>query len=210
VALIKIDIKASYYGINVFYIMQLLFDKAKQIYILWTRWGRIGDFGQYQRTPFPTLMAAQMEFTKLFRQKTGNKWEDVNNYNKLPKRYGLRRISGKTVFKTQNMKQWVSSENETVDLADVFVDFEKHTDLKKSVLSKQELSFIKPLVNSASMIRKAGDFGSENNLLWECLLDRTVLNQMLDVLLRLLKLAKKAEKLEEDKEQLQEFTETRE
>ena len=45
VALIKIDIKATYYGINVFYIMQLLFDKAKQIYILWTRWGRIGDFG---------------------------------------------------------------------------------------------------------------------------------------------------------------------
>ncbi len=47
VALIKIDIKASYYGINVFYLMQLLFDKAKGIYILWTRWGRIGDFGQY-------------------------------------------------------------------------------------------------------------------------------------------------------------------
>jgi len=58
VALIKIDIKASYYGINVFYVMQLLFDKAKQIYILWTRWGRIGDFGQFQRTPFPTLVAA--------------------------------------------------------------------------------------------------------------------------------------------------------
>ena len=78
--MIKIDIKASYYGINVFYLMQLLFDKAKGIYILWTRWGRIGDFGQYQRTPFPTLVAAQIEFIKLFRQKTGNKWEEVNNY----------------------------------------------------------------------------------------------------------------------------------
>lgn len=195
VALIKIDVKASFYGLNVFYIMQLLFDKAKGIYILWTRWGRIGDFGQYQRTPFPTLMAAQLEFAKLFRQKTGNKWEDVNSFSKVPKRYSLRRISGRTVFKTQNMKKWVSNEND-VDLANVFVDFDKHADLKKSALTKQEMSFIKPLVNSASMIRKAGDVGS-NNLFWECLLDRTVLNQMLDVLLRLLKVIKKTEELEE-------------
>ena len=62
VALIKIDVKATYYGINVFYVMQLLFDKVKQIYILWTRWGRIGEFGQFQRTPFPTLVEAQIEF----------------------------------------------------------------------------------------------------------------------------------------------------
>jgi len=91
------------------------------------------------------------------------------------------------------MKQWVSSDN-NVDLSEVFVDFEKHTDLKKSVLNKQELSFIKPLVNSASMLRKVGDIG-EHNLFWECMLDRTVLNSMLDVLLQLVKLAKKAEKL---------------
>jgi hypothetical protein len=67
VALIKIDVKAGYYGINVFYVIQLLFDKVKQIYILWTRWGRFGEFGQYQRTPFPTLLAAQLEFAKVFR-----------------------------------------------------------------------------------------------------------------------------------------------
>lgn len=135
----------------------------------------------------------------MFRQKTGNKWEDVNHYNKLPKKYSLRRISGKTVFKTPNMKQWVASDS-SVDLTEVFVDFEKHTDLKKSVLTKQELNFIRPLVNSASMLRKAFSVGFENSLLWECLLDRTVMNQMLSVLQELLKLSKKAEKLEEDKE----------
>lgn len=43
--MIKIDIKASYYGVNSFYVIQLLHDKAKDLYILWTRWGRIGDFG---------------------------------------------------------------------------------------------------------------------------------------------------------------------
>jgi hypothetical protein len=44
------------------------------------------------------------------------------------------------------------------------------------------------------MLRKVGDIG-EHNLFWECMLDRTVLNSMLDVLLQLVKLAKKAEKL---------------
>ena len=106
------------------------------------------------------------------------------------------------------MKQWVASDS-TVDLTEIFVDFEKHTDLKKSVLTKQELSFIRPLVNSASMLRKAFGVGFENSLLWECLLDRQVLTQMLGVLQELLKLAKKAEKLEEDKE-FQEFSETKE
>ena len=45
VVMIKIDIKASYYGVNSFYEIQLLRDKAKDLYILGTRWGRIGDFG---------------------------------------------------------------------------------------------------------------------------------------------------------------------
>ena len=42
-ALIKVDVKASYYGVNGFYVIQLLRDIAKDLYILWTRWGRIGD-----------------------------------------------------------------------------------------------------------------------------------------------------------------------
>lgn len=95
------------------------------------------------------------------------------------------------------MKQWVSSDSD-VDLAKVFINFDKHSDLKKSQLTKQELGFIKPLVNSASMLRKVGDFGLEHNLFWECLLDRTVLNHMLDVLQKLLILSKETEKLQED------------
>lgn len=92
--LIKIDVKASYYGVNSFYVMQLLFDKVKNLWVLWTRWGRIGEFGQHQRTPFPNLLAAQMEFDKLFKQKSGNKWSDVATFTNLPKKYKLRRLSG--------------------------------------------------------------------------------------------------------------------
>lgn len=104
--MIKVDIKASYYGMNGFYLIQLLRDKAKDLYILWTRWGRIGDEGQFQRTPFPTLLAAQMEFAKVFRQKSGNKWEDVVSFEKMHKKYKLRRLSGKNVYLSPDMKQW--------------------------------------------------------------------------------------------------------
>lgn len=43
----KVDVKKYWYGVANFYVIQLLFDKVKHIYILWTRWGRIGDVGQF-------------------------------------------------------------------------------------------------------------------------------------------------------------------
>ena len=48
----KVDVKKHFYGIANFYIIQVLYDKVKNIFILWTRWGRLGDVGQFQRTPF--------------------------------------------------------------------------------------------------------------------------------------------------------------
>lgn len=44
------------------------------MYLLFTRWGRIGDNGQFQQTPFPQLSDAIKEFRKIFRAKTGNDW----------------------------------------------------------------------------------------------------------------------------------------
>jgi hypothetical protein len=79
------------------------------------------------------------------------------------------------------MPHWVASDS-SVDLTEVFIDFEKHFALKKSSLTKQELSFIRPLINSASMLRKAFNVGYENSLLWECLLDRRIMNQIFEVL----------------------------
>ena len=47
------------------------------MYILFTRWGRIGDSGQYQHTPYHKLSEAVTEFCKIFRAKTGNYWSNV-------------------------------------------------------------------------------------------------------------------------------------
>jgi poly [ADP-ribose] polymerase/centrosomal protein CEP128 len=56
-----------------------VYQKGKDLYILFTRWGRIGDEGQFQRTPFPEKEEAVKEFTKIFRSKTGNLWKNAKS-----------------------------------------------------------------------------------------------------------------------------------
>jgi len=195
--MIKVDVKASYYGLNAFYVIQLLHDKAKDLFILWTRWGRIGDFGQYQRTPFPSLLAAQMEFTKVFRQKSGNKWEDVVSFNALPKRYKLRRLSGKNVYLTPDMRKWQAYEAE-VDMNKVLMNFAEHSNLRKSTLTKPEFEFIKPLVDSAYILRRLKKQQFSDNLVFEGLLDRNVLQSLYKILVKMLDLIATKEKARKD------------
>ena len=89
----KVDIKKNLYGKFVFYHMQLLVNDKRKMYNLITRWGRFGDEGQYQNTPFSDINEAIKEFRKVFKMKTGNKWEDVkldfNNFEKKEKKYRL-------------------------------------------------------------------------------------------------------------------------
>ena len=55
----------------------MVYQKGKDLFILFNRWGRIGDTGNYQRTPFPKKEDAVKEFCKVFRAKTANKWTSV-------------------------------------------------------------------------------------------------------------------------------------
>ena len=77
VLLMKIDVAKGRYCLYNFYKMQLVFDKKKKLYVMMNRWGRIGDQGQYQQTPFATLEEGAKEFAKIFKSKTGNKWTDI-------------------------------------------------------------------------------------------------------------------------------------
>jgi predicted DNA-binding WGR domain protein len=67
--------------------VQIVHQVSQDLYVLFNRWGRIGDDGQYQRTPFPQLADAVKEFCKVFKAKTGNAWHDVkrsvNHYQSL-------------------------------------------------------------------------------------------------------------------------------
>jgi hypothetical protein len=67
--MMKVDIaKGGYYGTMRYYILQLLREKKTGQFVLWTRWGRLGDRGQNQKTPFgPDEKAAVKEFKKVLK-----------------------------------------------------------------------------------------------------------------------------------------------
>ena len=102
--LTKTDIMYGIAGMHNFYKFQLIKQKfshannkdteLSNLYVLFTRWGRIGTTGQYQRTPFTNLDEAKLEFRKIFRQKTGNDFTEVvlkkvKKFELKPKKYNL-------------------------------------------------------------------------------------------------------------------------
>lgn len=89
VLLSKVDVSCGAWGMFNFYKMQIVWQKGVDVYVLFTRWGRIGDRGQFQHTPFQKKAEAVAEFGKIFRSKTGNSWSNVNSFEKQPKKYRL-------------------------------------------------------------------------------------------------------------------------
>jgi predicted DNA-binding WGR domain protein len=71
----KVDLKNGYYGDYTFYKMQMVYDSNRDLYIVLTRYGRIGEQGINQRTPFNTAEDAKKEFCTIFKQKSANDWE---------------------------------------------------------------------------------------------------------------------------------------
>lgn len=65
--MIKVDLKNGIYGDYVFYKLQLLYDTNRDLYVVFTRWGRIGEDGMNQRTPFSKLSEAKEEYLKIFK-----------------------------------------------------------------------------------------------------------------------------------------------
>ena len=103
----KVDVKVGGYGEYLFYVMQVLHEKNRNCYILFTRWGRIGETGAYQQTPFGTKEECIAEFNKIFKDKSGNLWEDKDNFQKVPRKYQLlkfeRRIKHTDYLKPFNL-----------------------------------------------------------------------------------------------------------
>eukprot|EP00095_Tigriopus_kingsejongensis_P005843 maker-scaffold697_size109876-snap-gene-0.23 protein:Tk05843 transcript:maker-scaffold697_size109876-snap-gene-0.23-mRNA-1 annotation:"poly(adp-ribose) polymerase pme-5-like" len=91
VLMTKIDVSFGAWGLYNFYRMQIWKDKHKNLWILFTNWGRIGDFrgGQYQNTPFGDPHQAIEEFEKTFKAKSGNEWSVVGNggFEEKPRKY---------------------------------------------------------------------------------------------------------------------------
>ncbi|KAI8773698.1 poly [ADP-ribose] polymerase tankyrase-like [Biomphalaria glabrata] len=89
VLMTKVDVKQGEWGLYNFYQMQIVCQPKKSLFVLFTRWGRIEDAGQFQHTPYSTKEEAVKEFMKIFREKSGNKWINVKNFERKPNKYRL-------------------------------------------------------------------------------------------------------------------------
>lgn len=61
---------------NKFYRLQVLFSKSINEYVMWSRWGRVGEQGQFAALGDGSLNGAKAVFLKKFKEKSGLKWED--------------------------------------------------------------------------------------------------------------------------------------
>ncbi|CAF0989151.1 unnamed protein product [Rotaria sordida] len=95
------DVDYGLIGLYNFYRMQMIKHKTKtNLYLLFTRWGRTGDGdGQHQLTPYSSLEECRAEFCKIFRDKTGNAWENTNQFEKKPKKYTLIKLNDRRIHK---------------------------------------------------------------------------------------------------------------
>ena len=98
VYMVKVEIKRGRYSGNTFYRMQLLQEKIRKVYILFTKWGMVGTNGQFQHTPFGKIEDAKKEFCSIFKSKSGNDWSDRHNFEKKPKKYKLVKLNPQTKY----------------------------------------------------------------------------------------------------------------
>ncbi len=72
--LTKVDLANGLYGAYLFYKIQLLHDTNRDLYVVLTRYGRIGEIGMNQRSPFNNSADAIADFSAIFKSKTANEW----------------------------------------------------------------------------------------------------------------------------------------
>jgi len=85
--LFKVDLKRDEMR---FYHLQLVYETNKDLFVLFTRWGEIGETGMFQRTPAENKDAGLKEFCKVFREKTGNVWSPTDMvFERKPNKYQL-------------------------------------------------------------------------------------------------------------------------
>eukprot|EP00930_Biecheleria_cincta_P034410 TRINITY_DN23788_c0_g2_i1.p1 TRINITY_DN23788_c0_g2~~TRINITY_DN23788_c0_g2_i1.p1 ORF type:complete len:3105 (-),score=585.98 TRINITY_DN23788_c0_g2_i1:231-9545(-) len=88
----KVDVAQGPFGQNVFYRMQVLHEMNQDNFFLFTRWGRTGESGQFQCSPFESLEKATTEFCKIFKSKSGNEWLEREQFDKKTGKYQLHEI----------------------------------------------------------------------------------------------------------------------
>ena len=129
-SLTKVNIQNGVYGEYMFYFIQLIHDLGKNIYIVTTEFGRIGEEGANQRSPFNDLSEAKKEFEKIFKQKTGNLWENRENFERVKGKYMLLKFNKVKMNQKELLKKFdydickfqSTNVKEIYDLLKIFTD----------------------------------------------------------------------------------------
>jgi predicted DNA-binding WGR domain protein len=142
----KVNPRGSRHNQFVFYKLQVLHQANRDIYLLFTRWGRIGERGQFQQTPFPNKESCIAEFKKVFKSKSGNEWGKPFERNKL--KYAIQKLP----------EMQVTAE----DMKDPIVPFDLNPEVVPPCSLPPQLQ---------SLVRDVSDFDSYVDLLindWQC------------------------------------------
>uniref|UniRef100_T1IYM8 Poly [ADP-ribose] polymerase n=1 Tax=Strigamia maritima TaxID=126957 RepID=T1IYM8_STRMM len=184
----KVDLNYGVWGRYNYYKLQIICQKGKDLYILFTRWGRIGTVGQFQQTPFRNLDDAVKEFCKVFRSKTGNAWQDVKKFVPHVKKYHL------VTFEQQRRRR----------LRDIAINLE--CELPSQLPSSlQEL--MKDLTNVTMLQEACRDAGIDVGIMPFGRLSESAINKGRNILGELKELVTTKNKLEDDAESREKLTE---
>lgn len=86
--LTRVDIGREEKDDYLFYKLQIVYDKGRDLWMLFTRWGRIGEVGAFQKTPYSKEEWIK-EFEDIFRSKTKNEWSSRKEFKKQWFKYQL-------------------------------------------------------------------------------------------------------------------------
>jgi hypothetical protein len=82
----------------------LIYDSNRDLYQVFTRWGRIGEGGMNQRSPHNSVRDAKKEFLDVFNKKTGgNNFENLDEFKKVQYKYNLTKIN----YNKPNLKDYL-------------------------------------------------------------------------------------------------------
>lgn len=90
--LTRVDIGREERDDYLFYKLQVVHDKSRDLWILFTRWGRIGETGAFQKTPY-SKEECIAQFEDIFLKKTKNEWKNRHNFKKHWWKYQLTNVN---------------------------------------------------------------------------------------------------------------------
>lgn len=186
----KVDIKKYYYGLDNFYVIQILKDDVKKLYILWTRWGRSGSEGQFQRTPFGRLEDAVKEFKRVFKQKSGWAWKDIDQYTKMEKKYDIKRLGGKLTSKSDAQLKFSNADFDYEKLLIPVSDLDCSVDM---INPKEFMYFVKPLIADNNILNNLSRSNFSSSLLLLAPQDKPTVKKGIEVLDKLKKVLLEAQ-----------------